>query len=111
MEHYKLLITAKAKSDLIDIYSYVSKELCAPEVAKNLADLIMTSIEKLEYLPGRYKLFDSEPEHSLGIRRMIVKNYLVCFVIDKNTVVVTDILYSESDIHEKLKNRDAHLDK
>ena len=111
MEGYKLFITAKAKSDLIDIYNYISNELCAPEVAENLVNLIIDSIGKLEYLPGRFKLFDSEPEHSLGIHRMIVKNYLVCFVIEEKEVIVTDILYSESDVHAKLKDRDSNLDK
>lgn len=46
---------------------------------------------------------DSEPERSKGIRRMLVDNYSVFYVIRDDRVIVTDILYSASDIGEKLK--------
>lgn len=41
---------------------------------------------------------DSEPEHSNGIRRMPVDNYSVFYVIKENRVIVTNALYSGSDI-------------
>lgn len=46
---------------------------------------------------------DSEPEHSKGIRRMMVDNYSVFYVIKENRVIITDVLYSASDINSRLK--------
>ena len=54
-------------------------------------------------LPERFKIMDSEPEHSRGIRRMLVDNYSVFYVIYKNEVIVTNVLYSASDISERLR--------
>ena len=39
----------------------------------------------------------------LEIRRMLVDNYSVFFVIQDDKVVVTDVLYSASDIERRLK--------
>ena len=39
----------------------------------------------------------------LAIRRMLVDNYSVFFVIQDDKVVVTDVLYSASDIERRLK--------
>lgn len=46
---------------------------------------------------------DSEPEHAKGIRRMLVDNYSVFYVIRDDRVIVTDVLYSASDIENRLK--------
>lgn len=46
---------------------------------------------------------DSEPEHTKGIRRMLVGNYSVFYVIRGNRVIVTDVLYTASDIENRLK--------
>lgn len=59
------------------------------EQYNRIADVILT----LETFPDRFGLFDSEPEHSLGIHKMIVDNCLVCYVIDPGVVTVTDVLY------------------
>lgn len=45
---------------------------------------------------------DSEPERSNGIRKMPVDNYLVFYVIKEDRVIVTNILYSGSDIGSRL---------
>lgn len=42
-------------------------------------------------------------EHSKEIRRMVVDNYSVFYVIQDEKVIVTDVLYSASDIDKRLK--------
>lgn len=66
-----------------------------------IADAILT----LDTFPDRFGLFDSEPEHSMGMHRMIVDNFLVCYVIEPGVVTVTDVLYGASDVHNRLKAR------
>ncbi len=46
---------------------------------------------------------DSEPEHSKEIRRMLVDNYSVFYVIKGDRVIVTNVLYTASNIENRLK--------
>ena len=46
---------------------------------------------------------DSEPEYSKEIRKMVVDNYMVFFVIKEDRIIVTDVLYGASDIERRLK--------
>ena len=57
----------------------------------------------LDTFPERFRIMDSEPEHSKEIRRMLVDNYSVFYTIKKDRVIVTDVLYSASDIESRLK--------
>lgn len=66
-----------------------------------IADAILT----LDSYPERFALFECEPEHSMGIYKMIVDNYVVCYVIDPEVVTVTNVLYGASDIHKRLQKR------
>ena len=105
MEKYVVDITDEALADMDELYDHIANKLLAPGNAmgqyKRIADAILT----LESYPDRYGLFESEPEHSLGIHRMIVDNYLVCYVIDPGVVTVTDVLYGASDVHKRLQER------
>ena len=40
----------------------------------------------------------------MGIRRMVVDNFLVCYVIEADVVTVTNVLYGASDVRQRLKN-------
>ena len=48
---------------------------------------------------------DFEPEHSAGLRRMLVDHYSVFYVLRGDRVIVTDVLYSASDIELRLKEK------
>ena len=50
-------------------------------------------------------LNDMEPERAAGLRRMLVDNYSVFYVIRDDKVIVTDVLYSASDIEQRLKEK------
>ena len=65
---------------------------------------IADEILKLDIFPERFRIMDSEPEHSKGIRRMLVDNNSVFYVVKEDRVVVTDVLYSASDIDSRLKD-------
>ncbi len=51
----------------------------------------------------RIRIMESEPERSKEMRRLLVDNYSVFFVIQGDKVIVTDVLYSASDIESRLK--------
>ena len=61
--------------------------------------------KSFDEFPDRFGVFDSEPERSMGIHRMVVDNFLVCYVIDYDIVTVTAVFYGALNIHDRLQNR------
>lgn len=105
MENYAVQITEEALSDMEAIYRYIAEKLQAPGNALGQYNRIADEILSLDVFPERYRLVDFEPERSEGMRRMLVDNYSVFYVVRENRVIVTDVLYSASDIEQRLKER------
>ena len=105
MEMYEVNITDEALDDMEKIYEYTAFELLSPENAMGQYNRIADAILTLDSLPDRFALFESEPEHSWGMRRMVVDNYLVCYIVDPGIVTVTDVLYGASNVHVRLGER------
>ena len=105
MEMYEVNITDEALDDMEKIYEYIAFELLSPENAMGQYNRIADAILTLDSLPDRFALFESEPEHSWGMRRMVVDNYLVCYIVDPGIVTVTDVLYGASNVHVRLSER------
>lgn len=103
MIQYTIEITDEALADMEQLYHYIAFNLLSPENAIGQYNRITDAILKLEMLPERFPIMDSEPEHSKEIRRMLVDNYSVFYVIQVEKVTVTDVLYSASDIDKRLK--------
>lgn len=103
MMQYNIQITDEALEDMEQLYNYIAYVLLSPENAMGQYNRIADAILTLDTFPERFRIMDSEPEHSKEIRRMLVDNYSVFFVIQYDKVVVTDVLYSASDIDRRLK--------
>ena len=103
MEQYKVEITKEALQDMEDIYNYIALELLSPENAMRQYNRIADEILTLDTFPQRYRIMDSEPEKQMELRRMLVDNYSVFYTIRGDKVTVTDVLYTASDIEERLR--------
>lgn len=103
MKQYTVEITDEALNDMEQLYHHIATVLLAPENAMGQYNRIADEILKLDTLPERFPIIDSEPEHSNGIRRMLVDNYSVFYVIKEDRVIVISVLYSASDINSRLK--------
>lgn len=57
----------------------------------------------LDTMAERICIMESEPERSKEMRRLLIDNYSVFFIIQGDKVIVTDVLYSASDIENRLK--------
>ena len=64
-----------------------------------IADEILT----LDTFPERFRIMDSEPEKRMELRRMFIDNYSVFYTIRDERVIVTDVLYTVSDIEARLR--------
>ena len=103
MEQYKVEITKEALQDMEDIYNYIALELLSPENAMGQYNRIADEILTLDTFPQRYRIMDSEPEKQMELRRMLVDNYSVFYTIRADKVIVTDVLYTASDIEVRLR--------
>lgn len=103
MKRYKVEMTQEALADMEQLYRYIADTLLSPENAMGQYNRIAEAILKLDKLPERFRIMDSEPEHSRGLRRMLVDNYSIFYVINEERVIVTGVLYTPSDIERRLK--------
>ena len=103
MMQYTVQITDEVLADMEQFYNYIAGVLLSPDNAMEQYNRIADAILTLDTFPDRFRIMDSEPEHSKEIRRMLVDNYSMFFVIQDDKVVVTDVLYSASDIERRLK--------
>ena len=102
MKQYALKITDKALSDMSAIYDYIADQLQAPDMAIQQYDRLAEAIEALRVFPERCPLLRSQPERSLGMRQLPVNHYIVIFVVTEAAVTVLRVLYSASDINQRL---------
>ena len=102
MNVYQVQITDKALVDMEEIYTYIAEQLQAMENAIEQYNRIANAIEKLSVFPERIRLMESEPEHTIGLRQLIVDNYSAFYFIEEDRVIVTRVLYSASDISKRL---------
>ncbi len=58
---------------------------------------------RLWHLERRFRIMDSEPEKRMELRRMLVDNYSVFYTIRDERIIVTDVLYTASDIEARLR--------
>ena len=105
MEKYKVEITKEALQDMEEIYDYIALELQSPENAMGQYNRIADEILKLDVFPQRNRIMDSEPEKRMALRRMLVDNYSVFYTIRADRVIVTDVLYTASDIESRLRGK------
>lgn len=103
MTQYTVEITDNALEDMEKLYDYIANILQSSENAIGQYNRIADAILKLDTFPERYRIMDAEPEHTKGIRRMLIDSFSVFYVLDGTRVIVTNILYSASDIDVRLK--------
>lgn len=99
MSKYNIQITEPAESDLREIGIYIYKELLEPETAKKVVLKIANAINSLEEISLRNALASDERIAHKGIRKIMVDNYFVFYIVagESNTVTIVRILYGRRD--------------
>jgi len=102
MKQYKVKITDRALSDMEAVYDYIADELLAPDTAMKQYDRFAEAIESLCTFPERCMLLESEPEHNMGMRQLLIDHYSAFYIVGEVDVTVLRVLYSASDFNAKL---------
>ena len=73
---WKLKLTPLARTDLEEIYQYISICLDAPQAADRLMTAFEKSFEQLQNHPFSFPRADDESLRKKGYRKLIVENYV-----------------------------------
>lgn len=94
---YKVQITKYALMQLEEIRNYIANELLAPQAAYNLLLEMKKMAASLESMPERNPLVDIKKWRDQGIRKTIVKNFIIYYWTDeeRQTVYITLIVYEK----------------
>lgn len=99
MKRYKVFMTQPAANDLQGISDYIANELREPAIAKKLVGKIKEAVMSLAELSTRHALVVDEKLAVQGIRKFMVDNHIVFYVVSEKdaTVTVVRILYGRRD--------------
>ena len=108
MNEYEVRVTRQALEQIKEIVHYISNDLMAADAAHNLLDKMKAEIIKLSSFPKKHDLIDEEPWRTEGVRKIVVKNFLIYYWVDdeNNRVQVTAVIYSRRDQIRQLSNMD-----
>ena len=100
METYKIKIFPTARQDLEEVIGYLNT--LSPDTALKYYDLLVEEITSLSKMPERCPKPKDLALAAKGYRYLIVKNYLVFYVIVGDTVQIRRILYARRDYRSLL---------
>lgn len=95
MENYDVILYPTAKQDLLDIIDYLNT--LSPDAALRYYDLLTEEIASLSRMPERCPRPKDLALAAKGYRYLIVKDYLVFYVVSGQTVQIRRILYGRRD--------------
>ena len=99
MDVYEIIMTVDAADDLIELRDYIAEVLLAPDTALAYIRMLREKIGAPGVMPGRNKYLDDEPWRSRGIRKMIVKNFVIYYRIEESDkrAYILNIIYAKRE--------------
>lgn len=97
MEQYRVLVSEPAENDIRDIIRYISAQLSAPMSAAKMMEAIEAAIAGLVDMQKKFPPVTDARLASMGYRKLIVKGYIVFYIIDEKFVDVVRILFARRD--------------
>ena len=102
---FEVELTERADRDLRNIFLYIAVDLSAPENAERQINRLWDAILSLDELPERYRRYETEPWHSLGMRVLPIGNFVILYIpyLEEKAVRIVTVMYGGRDISEQLK--------
>lgn len=99
MTEYKVIIELPAQRDLQGLLRYITDTLKEPVVARRIYISIKEQILTLNQMPLRHSVVKEQPYAAMGVRKLLVENYIAFYIIDeeKREVHVLRILYNRRE--------------
>ena len=108
MKQYTVMLTTQASNQILEYASYIQNELLNPQAARKFVKDLREVIAGLDTMPQRHPQLEEEPWRSQGVRKMIVRGYLVYFWINEQTAMVhvVAVIYGRRDQFAQLLKMD-----
>lgn len=103
-KRYKLHYLPLAMADLLDISSYISDHLHAPQAASELIDRLDKALSRLEQFPySGHPYVNSKLRENY--RMLVVEDYLVFYVVyeDDSRVEIRRVIHGKRDYKKLLR--------
>lgn len=94
-QSYKVKIYSSAEQDLLDVIGYLNT--LSPTAAAQYYDRLVEGINSLSKMPYRCPQPRDLALAAKGYRYLVVKDYLVFYTVQGDTVRIHRILYGRSD--------------
>ena len=75
-----IIVSKEARKDLVQIRQYISEELCNPDAAVRIMELLKKSIASLSDFPGRGRPLDALIPVHTDYRYLVCENYCVFYL-------------------------------
>ena len=110
---YGYVITETAEADTDETFEYIAGDLANPYAASDFADELEKKIDEICKAPKTGRLVENEYLKRNDVRRILVGNYIVYYIIDDEArnIVILRLVYGKRDQDEILKssrNTDYH---
>ena len=88
------------------IFEYIAFTLQSPQNAAGQLDQTEGSIDSLDQISERFRVYDKEPWRSRNLRMMPVDHYLVFYIPNREeeTVTIVRMMYGGWDIDRQLES-------
>ena len=105
-KRFTWLLTEIAEADVDDILDYIANTLVNPDAATAFADELEEKLNEVCKAPKAGRLVENEFLKMQDVRRILVKNYIVYYVIDTEPkhIVVIRVVYGRRDQDKILKD-------
>ena len=88
-----LVVTATAKADLAEIWSYIAED--SPAAATRFVSVIETKFQPLLQFPGMGAPRD---QIAPGLRAIPYKNYVIYYIANKTEVTIVRVVHGARDV-------------
>jgi len=106
MTEYQVELGTQAQADIIEIMRYIGVTLQEPRTAGNLYRRLKEEISSLNQMPERYPYEAGDRLRVLGVRKLLVKNFKVLYLVNIKScrVQIARIIYAGRNISKILES-------
>ena len=104
---YTVWISTPAQKDLEEICRYIAEDCKSPDAAYNLRAKIRKAMFSLDMFPERTPVVRFETGKRYGLRKLIVGNYVVFYIVLNSYVWIMRVIHGASNI-ERIMNEELN---
>lgn len=102
MKSYKLEFSTEFKDDLLHVITYISDTLKNPLAADRFNTDVQEAIRMRSQMPLSFEPVHSKYDRGINYYRIYVRNYIVYYVVQGDTMKIMHLIYGARDFNKLL---------